>query len=234
MIGLIGGTSLSYLDFFNTLEKRVVKTAWGEAQVFMGRGYAFILRHGERHTIPPHKVNVRANLQAMKEVGAARVIGISSVGSMKKTIPIGSIVVPHDFLQLSDFRTIHDSFEEGASHIVPALDESLRNEVITLLRKADFKVLDGAVYMNTRGPRLETRAEVAMFSKFADVCGMTMANEAVISQELDLGYANISIVDNMAHGILREEISMEQIFANVKKNSTMILRMVETLLKEMV
>lgn len=234
MIGLIGGTSLSYLDFFNTLEKRVLKTAWGEAQLFMGDGYTFILRHGERHAIPPHKVNVRANLQAMKEVGAGRVIGISSVGSMKKTIPIGSIVVPHDFLQLSDFRTVHDSFEDGPSHIVPALDEAFRKEVITRLRKADFRIIDGAVYMSTTGPRLETRAEVRMFSKFADICGMTMANEAVISQELGLGYANISIVDNMAHGIQREEISMEQIFENVKKNSKMILRMVKTLLEEMV
>ena len=234
MIGLIGGTSLSYLDFFNTLEKKLIKTKWGEAQLYMGDGYVFILRHGENHTIPPHKVNVKANLQAMKEEGVDRVIGISSVGSMKKTMPVGSIVVPHDFIQLSDFRTIYDSFENGRPHIVPALDKAFRNEVITQLRKADFRIIDGAVYLNTKGPRLETRAEVAMFSKFADICGMTMANEAVIAQELELSYANISIVDNMAHGILRGEISMEQILENVMKNSEMILRMVETLMKVMV
>jgi len=234
MFGLIGGTSLSYLDLVSTSATTTVETPWGEAELFQGEGYIFIPRHGKDRSIPPHRVNVRANLQAMKDVGATRVVGTSSVGSMKRTIPVGSVVVPDDFIQLADFITVRDSQGEEDGHIVPKLDETFRKELIRKLRKADFKVIDGGVYMNTRGPRLETRAEVAMFSKFADICGMTMANEAVISQELGLSYANISIVDNMAHGVIREELSMERILENVKRNSEMIQRMVETLLKVMV
>ncbi len=234
MLCLIGGTSLTYLDLFKNLEKHSIQTPWGTASYYTSYDYILILRHGEGHTIPPHMVNVRANLWAAKDVGCDRVIGISSVGSMKKTIPIGSLVVPEDFIQLSGFATIHDSFNEGITHIVPRLDSEFRKELITQLRKYEFKIIDGGVYMNTVGPRLETRAEVALFSKFADICGMTMAGEAVISQELELRYANISVVDNMAHGIHKENLSMERILENVKKNSETIQRMVKTVLGVMI
>jgi len=234
MLGLIGGTSLTYLDFFQRLTKREVQTPFGKSWLFLGDGqrYALILRHGENHHIPPHRVNVRANLTALKKIGVKRVIGLSSVGSMKRTIPIGSIVIPDDFIQLSDISTIYDSFEDEPKHVVPELNEDFRKEVITLLRNNNLKVIDGGVYMHTRGPRLETKAEIKMFSRFADICGMTMANEAVIAQEIGLPYINISIVDNMAHGILKEKISIEKIFENVKRNTKTILKIVKVLLDE--
>ena len=234
MLGIIGGTSLSHLELFRELKKSTTKTPFGQATIYKGEGYVLVLRHGEDHSIPPHKVNVQANLWAMKKAGVRHVIGISSVGSMRKTRGAGSIVIPNDFLQLTGHITIHDSFKNGLAHIVPQLDKVFRKELIDQLRENDIRIVDGGVYMNTPGPRLETRAEVAMFSKFADVCGMSMAGEATIAQELGLAYANISIVDNMAHGILRQDVTLESIMESVKQNSDKVKNLLETIIKVMV
>jgi len=230
MLGIIGGTSLRYLDVGKKELIRDVETPHGRAEIRVSDRYALALRHGSDHSVPPHRINTKGIIHALKQVGADRVVGMSSVGSMREEIPPRSIVVPADYIQLTGFQTF---FEEEIGHIVPSLDVNLSQEVIEAIRDGGFDVIAGGVYFQTRGPRLETMAEVRMYSHFADYCGMTMATEAALAQEMGIAYASVCIVDNYAHGVSPEPISYEQIMENVKANSSTIREVVETVVEKL-
>jgi len=230
MLGIIGGTSLLYLDAGKPELLRPIDTPYGKAEVYVGENYTLALRHGRDHTVPPHRINTRAIVHAMKDAGVDRLVGMSSVGSMREDIPPRTIVIPSDFIQLSNFQTI---YEDRVGHIVPSLDEGLQRNLVNAIRDGGFDVVDGGIYFQSHGPRLETVAEILMFSSFADYCGMTMATEATLAQEMSLAYASVCIVDNYAHGISPEPISFEQIMENVKANSGTIKEVVEVIVLEL-
>jgi 5'-methylthioadenosine phosphorylase len=106
------------------------------------------------------------------------------------------------------------------------LHEGVRQKCIAAARHGGIEIIDGGIYWQTQGPRLETRAEIMVMSQMADVVGMTMASEAVIAQELDLPYASICSVDNYAHGIGEKQLTMEIILRHARRNADAIIRII--------
>lgn len=233
-IGLIGGSALA--DAFDLEEEqaRFLVTPHGAPseppRVGLHRGVqvAFLPRHGKDHRIPPHKLNHRANLWALKEVGVTHLLGTSSTGSLKKTIRPGTFVVPDDYLAFWQIPTFHD---DRVVHVTPSLDPALRDALVAGAKKAKAPVRTQGVYVQTNGPRLETRAEVAFFKSIGDVVGMTMASEATLAVELGIPYAALCTVDNFAHGLVDEPLSFEQIRETQRENAALTRMIVSNTLE---
>ncbi|NMX21486.1 6-oxopurine nucleoside phosphorylase [ANME-1 cluster archaeon GoMg4] len=207
-LGIIGGTSLfgTKTKFLEDAKEREVKTDYGSVYSLFTTVYSreivFIPRHGKDRNIPPHKINYKANMQAFTDLGIEEIIGVTSAGSLKRTIPPRSLVVPHDYVSLCSIPTYYD---DRLVHVTPSLDDELRTRILEAARALSVKIVDKGVYFQTPGPRLETKAEIKLIKDYADVVGMNMASEATLATELGLRYANISTVDNYAHGIVAEE-----------------------------
>jgi 5'-methylthioadenosine phosphorylase len=223
-LGIISGTVfLRGKGIFAGLREEAVKTKFGRALVFCSAEVAFIPRHGkdpDRHILP-HLINHQANLQALKELGVREVLGVNSTGSLKPSLKPGMLVVPNDYIMPSAGPTV---VRGKAIHITPVLSAEVRRNCLEAARDCAIEVIDGAVYWQTVGPRLETRAEISMMAGFADLVGMTMASEAIVAQELELPYASLCSVDNYAHGIEEGELTMEQISRHARQNANTILR----------
>src|SRR5436309_14184833 len=184
LVGIIGGSALGDAFDLEQEQARFLVTPHGAPSdpprvgMHAGVQVAFLPRHGKDHRIPPHKLNHRANLWALKEIVATYVIGTSSTGSLKKAIRPGSFVVPDDFVA---FWNIPTFFDDRVVHSTPSLDAALRRALVAAAKESGASVKDGGSYVQTTGPRLETRAEIAFFQKLGDVFGMTMASEATLA-----------------------------------------------------
>ncbi|TLZ84577.1 MAG: MTAP family purine nucleoside phosphorylase [Methanobacteriota archaeon] len=224
LVGIIGGSALGDAFELEEEQARFLVTPHGAPSdpprvgVHAGVPVAFLPRHGKDHRIPPHKLNHRANLWALKEIGATHVIGTSSTGSLKKAIRPGSFVVPDDFVGFWDIPTYYD---DRVVHTTPSLDASVRAALSEAAKDAKAVVRDRGVYVQTTGPRLETRAEIAFFKSIGDVVGMTMASEATLASELGLPYASLCTVDNFAHGIVDEPLTFETIRETQRANAAL-------------
>ncbi|TLZ98866.1 MAG: MTAP family purine nucleoside phosphorylase [Methanobacteriota archaeon] len=224
LVGIIGGSALGDAFDLEQEQARFLVTPHGAPSdpprvgMHAGVQVAFLPRHGKDHRIPPHKLNHRANLWALKEIGATYVIGTSSTGSLKKAIRPGSFVVPDDFVGFWDIPTYYD---DRVVHSTPSLDASLRAALSEAAKDAKAVVRDRGVYVQTTGPRLETRAEIAFFKSIGDVVGMTMASEATLASELGLPYASLCTVDNFAHGIVDEPLTFETIRETQRANAAL-------------
>ena len=234
MIGIIAGANFYPVDW-EGVQQRKVETPYGEPSDLItlgalgGKEIAFLPRHGSRR-IPPHRINHRANTFALKSLGVSQVMGINSVGSLKKEFPPGWIAIPHDFLCPWQVVSFH---EDRAVHITPALDEELRTVLVRAAAEMSVKFVGHGIYIQTIGPRLETKAEIAMMSHFGDLVGMTMAHEATLCQERALAYASICSVDNYAHGVVDTPLLEEEIAKRARENvaqiQTVLVRVLEDL-----
>lgn len=224
LIAIIGGSALGDAFELEREQTKAVVTPHGAPSdplrigTHAGVSVAFLPRHGKDHRIPPHKLNHRANLWALKELGATHILGTSSTGSLKKAIRPGHFVVPHDFVGFWNIPTFYD---DRVVHATPSLDRGLREALIAAARKARATVKNRGVYVQATGPRLETRAEIAFFQTIGDVVGMTMASEATLASELGIPYASLCTVDNFAHGIVDEPLSFEQIRETQRANAAL-------------
>lgn len=220
-LGIIGGTSLfgTKTEFLEAANGREVDTKYGTVYLISAAGdVVFIPRHGKMRNIPPHRMNYKAYLAAFRDLGVENIIGVTSVGSLKRDIKPQSLIVPHDYISLCGIPTFYD---DELVHVTPGLDEQLRTAIIEVATDFDAAVITRGVYFQTPGPRLETRAEIDFIRNYADVIGMNMASEATLAKELGLRYANISSVDNYAHGIIaegEEELDYKQIVEAAAKN----------------
>jgi 5'-methylthioadenosine phosphorylase len=226
LLGIISGTVfLQGKGIFADLREETRETQFGRALLFHSAEVAFIPRHGKdphRHILP-HLVNHQANLQALKDLGAGEILGINSTGSLKRRFKPGMFVVPDDYLMPAAGPTV---VREKPVHITPALSAEVRRKLLETARECAIEAIDGGIYWQTAGPRLETRAEIAMMAQFADLVGMTMASEAIIAQELEMPYASLCSVDNFAHGIGDAQPSMDEITVHARRNAEAILRIV--------
>jgi 5'-methylthioadenosine phosphorylase len=227
-LGIISGTlSLRGKGIVEVLEERHVDNEFGEVQIYVGNAIAFITRHGsdpDKH-IYPHMINHRANVRAMKDLGVDEIISVNSTGSMKRHLEPGMLVVPNDFIMLAGGPpTI---FSERAVHITPTLSDAVRRKWMAAARDVGLEVIDGGVYWHTTGPRLETKAEIAMMAKYADLVGMTMASEAVISMEMEIPFASLCSVDNYAHGLGEGTLTAKEITACAQRNAETIAKIVK-------
>jgi len=216
-IAIIGG-SFTKLDF-PELDKEIrIGTPYGLATSISimeigERIVAFLPRHGAHHTLPPHKINYRANLYALYRLGVERIIALHAVGAINRQLRKGDLVVPKDFLDLTRNResTFYD--ESPVVHIdlsEPYCPE-IRQVLNETLEERGFQPLLDAVIACMEGPRFETPAEIKMLQSLgADIVGMTSATEAVLARELEMCYASLCFVSNMAAGI-EKRVSVSEI-----------------------
>ncbi len=222
MLGLLGGSGLYDSSFLNMKEEKIIRTPYGETSDTIQIGktgdltVVFLPRHGRKHTIPPHLVNHKANLWALKKIGVMHLISTSSSGSLKKEIKPGQFVVPDDFLCFWDIPTTLVSVH----HPTPELDTELRDVLVRAATKSGTKVRKTGTYVQTLGPRLETKAEVRFFKSLGHILGMTMATEASIANELGIAYASLCSVDNYCNGIVPDPLKYDKIVEHQKKNAS--------------
>jgi len=226
--GVIAGTAFRRIGLPKGANPLEVATPFGKVTLLESQDMVFLPRHGMEDSIPPHRINHRANVCAFKEVGVPRIIAINSVGSLKPGIPPKTILIPHDYINLWGIQTLYDG---EIRHITPGLNEGLRRLILGVAKKRKVEATDGGIYIQTTGPRLETRAEVQLLQRFGDVVGMTMGNEATLSQELSIPYASICSVDNYCHGISQTPLTAEEILRNAQSNmervKTLVLATIE-------
>jgi len=234
VVGLIGGSGLRTPALLENPERKPVDTPYGKTSDVPVRGrhgdaiVLFLSRHGTDHHVPPHRLNHRANLWALKELGATAILATASTGSLKKTIRPGSFVVPDDFVAFWTIPTFHD---DDVVHATPGLDARLRDALTSAAKATGASVRSRGVYVQTSGPRLETPAEVRHFATLGDVVGMTMASEATLAGELGLPYAAVCSVDNYCNGIVERPLTFDQIRATQAKNADALRRILERTLE---
>jgi len=203
-LGLVSGTDLRQWPPFDRGEERCVETDHGPASVIAGPAWVLILRHGTDGRIPPHGIAHRTNIAALRRLGVQRAVAFCSVGSLKAAIRPGDWVVPDDYGQFGPPPTLYETI---AVHATPGLSRDLARRLVAAVRAtagqsgAGERCIDGGTYWQTSGPRLETRAEVRLLSRVADVVGMTFASEATLCNEAGIHVAALCRADNMANGL---------------------------------
>lgn len=227
MIAIIGGTSLLETGIFAGWRDSTVATRFGVVAVKTTDNAVFLQRHGSP-CLPPHRINHRANMAALNDLGARKILAINSVGSLKVAIKPGSLIVPDDFICPWHVETF---FDDEARFMIPAMDETFAREIFEISAMHTRSVRMGGIYIQTIGPRLETRAEINMLKRFGDIVGMTLVSEATLAMELELPYASICSVDNYCHGILKTPLTMDEIFANAAKNKRTIEDILNTFIE---
>lgn len=189
----------------------------GIAAAAAEHGAAIVQRHGvagEPYVLP-HLIDHATNLRALLEQGCDRVLGIGSVGSLKREIPVGSLLCPDDFIALHLGLSL---FADTRAHTAPGFDPRWRAEVLEAWQ-ASGEVRDGGVYWQAIGPRFETPAEIRLMAPHADVVGMTIAAECILAGELGLEYAALCVVDNLANGLGTEPVSVATMEADRAANA---------------
>lgn len=208
---IIGGTGLTSLKGLNIIHKEVVHTPFGEPSAplihgeLCGQEVVFLARHGAGHTIPPHEINYRANIHALKQCGVKQIIGVAAVGGIHNDAGPGVVVIPDQIIDYTWGR-ISTFFEEGLKEVTHIdfsypYSPSMRQLLMDGCRKAKVKAADCGVYGATQGPRLETAAEIRrMEQDGCTIVGMTGMPEAALARELDMDYACCAVVANWAAG----------------------------------
>ena len=225
-IVVLGGVGFNSYRNFKVL---TVQTPYGEVLAYhntiRGKRIAIIPRHSGKNHMPPHKINYRANIWAINVLGAKRVISTNSVGSMREH-PVGSFVVLDDFIDFTRNRpsTFYDDTTVHIDVSEPYCAE-IRKVLIRALEKQRFLYTEG-IYACTEGPRFETRAEIHMLSKFADVVGMTGVPEVTLAKELSLCYASLALVTNQACGMTTHKLTADEVTEVVGKTQEAILAII--------
>ena len=230
MLAIIGGSGLTRLPTLAVTHRQVIRTPYGEpsaALVFgeiAGHRATFLARHGHGHTIPPHRVNYRANLWALKAQGASAVLAVASVGGIRTCMP-GDLVLPHQLIDYTSGRaqTFFDGGDQQVVHVdfTQPYSDALRGIVLAGAKRGKIALQDGGVYGAVSGPRLETAAEIDRMDRDgATLVGMTGMPEAGLARELGIDYASVCGVVNHAagRGDSAAHVSMESI-ANVLESA---------------
>lgn len=242
MLAIIGGSGLTRLSNLDVSHREVARTPYGEPSGALtfgqicGCGAVFLARHGYGHSIPPHEVNYRANIWALKHNGAKGVVSVASVGGIRGDLNPGDIVVPHQIIDYTWGRksTFFDGDGGAVTHIdfTEPYDRELRQQIIEAAAAAGIAIKAGAVYGATQGPRLETAAEIDRFERDGvHVVGMTGMPEAALARELDLPYAAIAVVANHAagRGSSRDGIRFEDLEATLQEAMQRVRLIIERL-----
>jgi len=226
-IAVIGGTGLAALSNIKVLNEKIHKTQYGQTDAPLVRGFLsdkeviFLARHGNPHVIPPHKVNYRANIRALKDFGISNIISVNAVGGITDSMSPGSIVIPNQVIDYTYSRK-HTYFDDGfdqVKHIdfTHPYSEHIRAKLINSANALSIIIKSSATYGATQGPRLETAAEIKRLEQDGcDLVGMTGMPEACLARELDMNYASICLIVNWAAGKTDGIITMEVIQRHIK------------------
>ncbi len=222
-LAIIGGTGLTSLQNLEITRREVVHTPFGEPSApltygeLCGKEVLFLARHGYGHTIPPHKINYRANIWALKEAGVKNIIAVNAVGGIRDDMGPQQLVIPDQIIDYTWSR-VNTFFEEGLTHVThidfgQPYCEELRHSLIACANELGLSAVEEGCYGATQGPRLETAAEIARMRRDGcDLVGMTGMPEAALAREAELCYACVAVVANWGAGLGDGgEITMEEI-----------------------
>ncbi|VAX09294.1 5'-methylthioadenosine phosphorylase [hydrothermal vent metagenome] len=242
-IAIIGGTGLTSLPGLVVNEENIASTPFGDTSAALikgllkNRSIIFLARHGSGHTIPPHKVNYRANIYALKEAGAEIIIAINAVGGINPSLKPAQLLIPDQIIDYTYGREM--SFFDGDDTPVVHIDftepysEWLRQKLLDAADNCGINLEKTGVYAATQGPRLETAAEVRQLAQNGcDIVGMTGMPEACLARELKCEYASISVIANLAAGLGEGEITMNEIEKYIAQGMGDVSRILETVISQ--
>lgn len=238
-IGLIGGYGLEeilekkkWLEIKNKYSPTSIRVVVG---IINNKKVALICRHGQQHSIPPHKINHLANIWAFYNLGVKFIITTAAVGIINKKIKSGSFILPDDFI---DFRfqvtTFYDEFKKELKHIdmTSPYSQFLREKIKKAAKNLGIKIYDRGIYINTLGPRFETPAEVRTFRKLgADIVGMTNVPEVILANELGIKIATIAISANWAAGIDKKPLNYQKEVKKIKNKEKQLNQLIKETIK---
>jgi 5'-methylthioinosine phosphorylase len=240
---VIGGTGLYQLATLENIETLDCDTVYGKpsAPVRIGqladKKIAFMARHGEGHSVPPHKINYRANLRCLKDLGIANVIAVNAVGGIADAFGPRVVAVPDQIIDYT-YGRIHTLSEEPGSDVMHVdftepYSTALRTRILQAAEKIAMPIVSAGCYGATQGPRLETRAEIVRMRRDGcDLVGMTGMPEAGLARELGLEYACLAIVANWAAGCGDSaEITLEEVLANMNIATASLPALLSEMLK---
>jgi len=227
-VAFISGTSIVNSTLFASWDVKTVETRYGPVTYKTKGDHALINRHGYAFPLPPHSINYRANISALGDMGFQDIVSLNSVGSLKADLPPGTFVSCSDYVGLQQGpATFFDTELKGgapviANNLIPMLVAELAPE---------FRIQTGKVYVQMRGPRFETKAEIKIVQSWGDVIGMTAAHEADLCGEIGLRYNSLALIDNYANGLEGTEIDFAKFKDLVKSNQTRVNRLFERMLE---
>jgi 5'-methylthioadenosine phosphorylase/5'-methylthioinosine phosphorylase len=241
-LAVIGGSGFAALPGLQVVGHEEPETPYGPPSAPIRRGLIggcellFLPRHGNGHSIPPHRIDYRSNIWALRHCGAERVIGLAAVGGIGRAFGPRVLAIPDQIVDYTSGRaqSYYDGDEGEVAHIdfTHPYCEDLRRALVGAAREADLEVVDTGTYGVTQGPRLETAAEVVRLERDGcDLVGMTGMPEAALARELGLCYACLAFVVNWAAGKAEGEIRMDEIEANIAACGTRIERVLSILAK---
>jgi 5'-deoxy-5'-methylthioadenosine phosphorylase len=241
-IAIIGGTGLTKLPNLEIVHREVSHTPYGEPSAPITHGrladreLVFLPRHGTSHSIPPHRVNYRANLWALRHVGVETVLAVAAVGGITESMAPRMIVIPDQIIDYT-FGRDHTLFEADLTHVThidftQPYCESLRQQLLEAGRHSGVNPVAGGTYGATQGPRLESAAEIQRIQRDGcDIVGMTGMPEASLAREMNLCYATCAVVSNWAAGKSEGPIEMREIEANLTEGMEKVKILVTALLE---
>ncbi len=226
MLAIIGGSGADRFAPLTDVEISAVDTPWGRPSdpvlkgTLNGAGVFFLPRHGKGHRIPPHAINYRANIQALKDCGASAVVAMNAVGAINAQLAPPDLALPDQLIDYT-FGREHTYFDGSTGEIrhvdfTEPYDRALRERLAEAAETLGLRCFTPCCYAATQGPRLETAAEIDRLERDgADLVGMTGMPEAALAREVGLPYAALCVVVNMAAGRGEGEITMEEIERNL-------------------
>ena len=202
-LAIIGGSGLYDVEEFKDREFLDVKTSWGNPSdkilktKYKGKEVYFLPRHGRGHYISPSKINFRANIDALKQLGVSDIVSISAVGSLKENLEPGKFVIVDQFIDRTFARNKTFFDDEIVAHVSMAHPTSngLMNACEESIKKSGIDYQRGGTYLVMEGPQFSTLAESNLYRNWnADVIGMTNMPEAKLAREAEIRYASVSMV----------------------------------------
>lgn len=236
-IAVIGGSGIG--EIFEEKERISVHTPYGPPSDFISIGVisgvnvAFLPRHGRGHRIPPHRINYRANIFSLREIGVKKVLGISAVGSLKENLKPGDLAVVSQFIDFTKSRdyTFYDGPKVVHISMADPFSEDM-NEILT--RNAinlGFRIHKNVTYVCIEGPRFSTRAESRMFRNFADIIGMTLVPEVNLAREMGMCYSTLATITD--YDVWAEKpVTAEEVVKIMKENEYKAKEVLKSSLKE--
>lgn len=241
-IAIIGGTGVYDPRILANIREDNITTPYGSVHYkvgdYSGQSVAFIPRHGSNHSIPPHLINYRANAWAMKKLGVQNILATTAVGSLNLNMKPGDFVLIDQFLDFTKSRvtTFFDGGERGVVHVdvTEPYCPRIRSTMQTAAKQAGIDVHTQGVYVCTEGPRFETPAEIAMFSKLGgDLVGMTNIPEVLLAREAEMCYATVSMVTNFAAGISTQPLTHAEVLETMAANTENIKKLIMATIEQL-
>jgi 5'-methylthioadenosine phosphorylase len=240
-VAIIGGTGVYSHSMLQNETEITVETGYGSVTMkqgeYKGKIVFFMARHGGGHSVPPHLVNYRANITALKKLDVDAIIATAAVGTLREDMPPGSRVVIDQFIDYTKHRV--PTFYEGQGGYVVHTDftepycSDVRAAILKAGKLVDINLVDGGCYVCAEGPRFETPAEIKMIKLWGgDLVGMTNIPEVVLAREAGLCYATVALPTNYAAGISKEPLSHEEVLDEMEKGKENLEQLIKLSVEE--